>query len=60
MIKEAAEAMVAEAHKLNDESDGLEKRVGYTSERLKTVESQFEQDQESINEVNTFSLRCAF
>ncbi|XP_025424275.1 laminin subunit gamma-1 isoform X2 [Sipha flava] len=52
-IKDAAEEMLSEAHKLNDESDGLEKRVEYTAERLKTVESQFEQDQESINEAKT-------
>lgn len=44
--------MLSEAHKLSDESDGLVKRVVYTSDRLKTVESQFEQDQESLNEVS--------
>lgn len=45
----------SEVRKLYDESDGLTRRVSNTEERLKTVENQFIQDQESITEVNTHS-----
>lgn len=51
-IKKAAEDMASEIHMLNDESDGLKKRVEYTAERLNKVEVQFVKDQESINDVN--------
>lgn len=44
--------MASEIHKLNDESDGLKKRVEFTAERLNEVEVQFVLDQESINDVN--------
>lgn len=40
-------------HKLFDESVGQIKRVEHTAERLKDAETQFEQDQKSIDEVNT-------
>jgi len=48
--------MASDVHKLYDESDGLKKRVGFTAERLKAVETQFEQDQKSITEVNIRKL----
>lgn len=44
--------MAAVVHSLYDESDGLSKRVGNTGDRLNNVQVQFEQDQESINEVS--------
>ncbi|XP_050422694.1 laminin subunit gamma-1 isoform X2 [Adelges cooleyi] len=49
-IKKSATETVAEVRNLLDESDGLSKRVGHTGGRLREVESQFEQDQESIND----------
>lgn len=52
-IKKASEEMASVVHNLYDESDGLSKRVGYTAERLKNVQDQFEQDQENINEVSS-------
>lgn len=45
--------MASEVHKLYDESDGLTKRVMNTEERLEKVETQFKEDQNSINDVNT-------
>lgn len=50
-MKKASEEMASEVHKLYDESDGLKKRVGFTADRLKAVETQFEEDQKSIDEV---------
>jgi len=52
-MKKAAEEMASDVHKLYDESDGLKKRVGFTADRLKTVETQFEEDQKSINDAKT-------
>jgi len=45
--------LASEVHKLFDESVGQIKRVEHTAERLKDAETQFEQDQKSIDEVNT-------
>ncbi|VVC25129.1 Hypothetical protein CINCED_3A009745 [Cinara cedri] len=52
-IKKSTDELVNEVTKLSDESNGLEKRIGFTAERLKTAETQFEQDQGSINEAKT-------
>lgn len=48
--------MATEVHKLFDESVGQIKRVEHTAERLKDAETQFEQDQKSIDEVNAFII----
>lgn len=45
--------MATEVHKLFDESVGQIKRVENTAERLKDAETQFEQDQKSIDDVNS-------
>jgi len=48
--------LATEVHKLFDESVGQIKRVEHTAERLKDAETQFEQDQKSIDEVNAFII----
>ncbi|CAI6348984.1 unnamed protein product [Macrosiphum euphorbiae] len=52
-IKKAAENLASEVHKLFDESVGQIKRVEHTAERLKDAETQFEQDQKSIDDAKT-------
>lgn len=51
-VKKAAKEMESEVRKLSDESEGLAKRVEHTGDRLKTVEVQFENDQNNINDVS--------
>lgn len=48
--------MASEVHKLFDETVGQIKRVGNTAERLKDAETQFEQDQKSIDDVNVYII----
>lgn len=45
--------MAADVHKMYDESDGMKKRAENTAERLNNVETQFKEDQKSIDEVNS-------
>jgi len=55
--------LASEVHKLFDESVGQIKRVENTAERLKDAETQFEQDQKSIDDVNFYIIaknRIAF
>lgn len=48
--------MATDVHKLYDESDGMKKRVENTAERLNNVETQFKEDQKSIDEVSYFTI----